>query len=103
MFSRIKNHVYAELKNYWFVWTIAIVVFFLFWLVLYESNGIFTTPNKLEYTAAGQNYSDVTIGELTGDMTVSQTFVSERDAFSRIQLPFHISGKEDSRVHSPLN
>jgi uncharacterized membrane protein len=94
LFDRIKNHVHAELKNYWFVWTITVVVFFLFWLVLYESNGIFTTPKELEYTAAGQNYSDVTFGKLTGDMTVSQTFVSERDAFSRIQIPFHISSKK---------
>jgi uncharacterized membrane protein len=88
--DRIKKNIYAELKKYWFVWTIAIVVFFLFWLVIYESNGIFTTPKELEYTAAGQYYSDETIGEITDNTTVTQTFVSEKDIFSRIQIPFHI-------------
>lgn len=94
LFDRIKNHIHAELKNYWLVWTITIIVFFLFLLVINESSGIFTTPKGLEYTAAGQNYSDATIGNLTGDITVSQTFVSERAAFSRIQIPFHISNKK---------
>jgi uncharacterized membrane protein len=89
LFNRIKNYGYTELKNYGFVWTIAIVVFFLFWLVIYENYGFFTATKELEYTAAGQNYSDMTIGKITGETTVSQTFVSEKDSFSRIQIPFH--------------
>ncbi|XJZ28580.1 DUF2142 domain-containing protein [Bacillota bacterium Lsc_1132] len=89
MFDRFKNHVHAEVKNYWFVWTIAIVVLLLFWLVIYENYGSFTAPKDLEYATAGQYYSDVMLDEFTGDINVSQTFVSKRDSFSRIQMPFH--------------
>jgi uncharacterized membrane protein len=96
----MKNSIYTELKNYWIAWTIAIVVFFLFWLVIYENFSYFTSPKELEYTAAGQYYSDKLIPHLTKDTTVSQTFVSERDSFSRIQIPFHISKK---RHHGTLN
>jgi uncharacterized membrane protein len=93
LFQRFKIFVYDELKSNGLVWTIAIVAFFLFWLVIYENNGFFTAPKKLEYTAAEQNYSDVTISEKTSDLNISQTFVSEKDSISRIQIPFHIPKK----------
>lgn len=89
MFDRCKNYVYSELKNNWLVWTIALIVFFLMLLVIYESRGHFTTPKKLEYTAASQNYKDATVDEMADGATVTQTFVSKRDSFSRIQMPFH--------------
>ncbi|NHM33949.1 DUF2142 domain-containing protein [Neobacillus terrae] len=91
MFERIKRPVYAERKNYGMVWTIAIVVFFLFWLVINENSGFFTSAKELENTAAGQYYSDLTIPDFANDSTVSQTFVSKRNSFSRIQIPFHIT------------
>jgi uncharacterized membrane protein len=93
LFLRFKKFVYDELKSNWLAWTIAIIVFFLFWLVICENNSFFTTPKKLEYTAAGQNYSDVTISEKTSDLNISQTFVSEKNSISRIQIPFHIPNR----------
>jgi uncharacterized membrane protein len=93
LFQRFKKFVYDELKSNWLVWTIATVVLFLFWLVIYENESFFTTPKMLEYTAAGQDYSDVTISEKKSDLNISQSFVSEKDSISRIQIPFHIPKK----------
>jgi uncharacterized membrane protein len=94
LFESIKNRVYTELKSDWLVWSTAIIIFFLLWLFIYENNRTFTSPKKLEYTAAAQNYSDVTIGDMSVSKTISQSFISERNTFSRIQIPFHITSKD---------
>ncbi|MCM2535976.1 DUF2142 domain-containing protein [Neobacillus pocheonensis] len=89
MNSSMINKMNTELKKNWLVWTITIVVFFLFWFSLYENSKIFTAPREYEHTVAGQNYSDETIGEMTDKMIISQSFVAGSDQFSRIQIPFH--------------
>ncbi|MGG5252864.1 DUF2142 domain-containing protein [Neobacillus sp. SM06] len=102
MLTQVKRPVQTEFKNDWFVWTIAIVVLLLFGLVIFENSGSFTAPKELESTAAGQNYSDATLGELTGDLTISQTFVSKRDSFSRVQLLFRTSSKTKGTLNLAL-
>ncbi len=93
MLSRLKRPIQAELKKYWFIWTIAIIVLSLFGFVIFENSGSFTAAKELEYPAAGQNYSDVTLGNFTGDLTITQTFVSKSNSFSRVQLLFQTTSK----------
>ncbi|MCL6570977.1 MAG: DUF2142 domain-containing protein [Bacillus sp. (in: Bacteria)] len=83
-----KNKLYTELKNYWLVWSLALVVFFLFSLYIYENRSTFIVPKEVEHTVVNQKKSDMTIGEITGNMEIVQSFVAEKDQFLRIKIPF---------------
>ncbi|SDM70079.1 DUF2142 domain-containing protein [Bacillus sp. OK048] len=82
------NKLYTELKNYWLVWTIAFIVFFLFSLYIYENRSTFIDPREIEHTVVDQKKSEMTIGEITGNMEITQSFVAEQDQFMRIKIPF---------------
>ncbi|MEH7250216.1 DUF2142 domain-containing protein [Neobacillus niacini] len=82
------NKLYMELKNYWLVWSIAFVVFLLFSLYIYENRSTFIVPREIEHTVMNQKKSEMTIGEITGDMEITQSFVAEQNQFMRIKIPF---------------
>ena len=83
-----KDKLYTELKNYWLVWSIAVVVLFLFALYIYENRSTFIIPREFEHTIVEQKKNDETIGEITGNMEIIQTFIADKDQFSRINIPF---------------
>jgi uncharacterized membrane protein len=82
------NRLCTEIKNYWLVWTIALIVFFLFSLYIYENRSTFIVPREIEHTVVNQKKSDMTIGEITNNMEIIQSFVAEQDQFMRIKIPF---------------
>lgn len=86
--NKIKKMVSIEMKKNWLPWSIALITLILFTFFIYENRSTFLVQREFEHTNITQKKSDGTIGEITGDMVISQTFISEKDEFSRIQLPF---------------
>jgi uncharacterized membrane protein len=80
--------MFSEIKENGLQWAIIIVAFLLFSLYIYENRGMFIVPREMEHTVVNQNKSDGIIGEILKDNTIVQTFVSNKDQFSRIQLAF---------------
>jgi uncharacterized membrane protein len=88
MSNRLKSNIFNEIKRNWLFWTIPLIVFFLFSLYIYENRTSFIVPREAEHTVVSQQKSEETVGEIVGQMKISQTFVAEKDQFSRIQMPF---------------
>ncbi|WP_170972058.1 DUF2142 domain-containing protein [Bacillus yapensis] len=89
------TYVKEELKNNWVSWGLFIVVLLLFAVSIYDYRDIFLSPRDIENSVVNQNKSNETIGEITGDMEISQTFIAEKDNFSRIQIPFGTFNREN--------
>lgn len=84
----IKTKVAFELKNHLFSWILSIVVVILCSFFLNENKGKLTAPQEIETISALQINGDETIGEITDNNVIVQTFTSEEQSFSRIQIPF---------------
>ncbi|WP_042462526.1 DUF2142 domain-containing protein [Neobacillus dielmonensis] len=84
----VKKKQLLNIKNDWLEWLITAVVFFLLSLYIYENRATFIVPKEFEHTVAVQKKSDMTIGEITGNLNISQSFIAKKDDFSRIKIPF---------------
>ncbi|MFZ3590416.1 DUF2142 domain-containing protein [Bacillus sp. DJP31] len=98
--DRLRNLLHTELKNSWLPLVIVTVVFLLFSLYIYENRGIFIAPREVENTVLSLNRSEDTLGEIVGNMKISQTFISTQKEFSRIQIPFKTYNRQNTGIIS---
>ncbi len=95
----IKKKVAFELKNHLISWILSIVVLILMLaILLYENRTIFTSPREIETIAAQQTKDEEIIGEITGNSVIVQSFISEKQSFSRIQIPFGTYNRQNEGV-----
>ncbi|MGJ7910809.1 DUF2142 domain-containing protein [Neobacillus sp. LXY-1] len=90
-----KQWIQSEIKDYWLPWLIITIVFFFSSLYIYENRGIFIHERESEHLVVNQQRNDMTLGELTGNMKLSQSFRVEENTFSRVQLQFGTYGRKN--------
>lgn len=94
----IKQKISFELQNHLIPWIIAMSVLLFFILFMYENRGIFIAPREVEHTVLQLNKGEETLGEITDDSVITQSFISNKDNFSRIQIPFGTFNRQNEGI-----
>ncbi|UOY91322.1 DUF2142 domain-containing protein [Ectobacillus sp. JY-23] len=90
----------SVLKSYWLHGLLILLTLLSFLLFMYDHRSLFLVPREMDHTVVSQNESNAIMGELGNNMLVSQSFVSPKDTFSKVQLSVGTYQRENQGVVS---